>query len=225
MTFSFTENKYGKYAIPDGMEELRICNRLMAGDIWEGGTLNFIGEQILSGDIIHAGAFIGDFIPALSSFVPNFKVIAFESSPTYYDACVKCIEINNITNVDMYNYAVGDEALIIRTREKNTDGSYIGGHATVSKALYRGNIDVNLVKIDDIVDQTRPVGLVHLDVEGFEPLAVKGCENIIRRYRPMLILEICKQLTNDQFCLDLFNELGYNEVGRVGGNIILTTND
>lgn len=221
MTFSFTENKYGKYAIPFGMEKLRICNRLMSGEVWEGGTLKFIEEQALNGDIIHAGAFIGDFLPALSSFIPNFKVIAFESSPTYFKACLKCIELNSLTNIDMYNYAVGDEISTVRTNEVNPDGSYIGGHAAVTKRKDRGSIEIDLVKLDDIVNKQRPVSLIHLDVEGFEALAIKGAESIIREYKPILIIEICRQITTDEFCTELFQELGYKKLGEVGGNLIL----
>ncbi len=223
MQYTYAKNKYGKYAIPVGMEDTIICNTLIAdsGVIWERDTLDYIENQTLQGDIIHAGAFIGDFVPCLSSLVPNYKVICFEPSELNYKACLETIKINNLNNVELHQRVLGDVNSIVKFLV-SYEGKPEGPMSAVTTNDKYG-IDTECITLDSILDQDRPVTLIHLDVEGYETKALQGAVNTIERFKPLLLIEKYKQQEQDSFFNFLLNDLGYVDSGEVGGNRILVT--
>lgn len=49
----------------------------------------------IGGNIIHAGAGFGDFLPALK----DCNIFTFEPNQLMYDATLETIQLNNLTNV------------------------------------------------------------------------------------------------------------------------------
>ena len=221
MKYTYAKNKYGKYAIPVGMEDTIICNSLIDGStIWEGGTLDYIENLTLQGDIIHAGAFIGDFVPCLSSLVPNYKVICFEPSELNYKACLETIKINNLDNVELHQRVLGEVNSTDKFLDIFKDGNPAGPMSGVSYNEEYG-VDIECITLDSILDQDRPVALIHLDVEGYEMKALQGAVNIIKTYTPVLLIEKYREHLQHSFYNFLLKDLGYVDSGEIGGNTIL----
>ncbi|MCJ8279686.1 MAG: FkbM family methyltransferase [Rivularia sp. ALOHA_DT_140] len=53
-------------------------------------------------------------------------------------------------------------------------------------------LKVNCLRLDDIVPSDLPIGFIKIDVEGGELAALKGGENILKRYHPTILFE-CAQ--------------------------------
>ncbi|MFC1680928.1 FkbM family methyltransferase [Pseudomonadota bacterium] len=78
--------------------------------------------------------------------------------------------------------------------------------------------DVPVIKLDDEF-AARRVGLIHLDVEGFEENAIRGAELIISRCRPLFMIEI----HGDAAKTDRLLALGYRQAWAGENNAFLTT--
>ena len=67
--------------------------------------------------------------------------------------------------------------------------------------------DVTIVRLDDVLPEGSDVGVLQVDVEGFEEPALKGAINTIARCRPILILETVPAA----FMESRVNPLGYQQ--------------
>ena len=63
-----------------------------------------------TGDLVHAGTYFGDFIPALSRVcAPDAKVWAFEPNPENYRCALITTTLNNLHNVEIKNAGLGSQ--------------------------------------------------------------------------------------------------------------------
>ncbi len=127
---------------------------------------------------VDAGAHVGTWTALMS--VHFRKVIAFEPNPATFEALVT--NVGDLGNVDMHCQAVMDKACAVRLFEpkpgKTSTGWQVEADAT---GTTKG------VAIDDL--DLDHCGLIKIDVEGAELLALRGADRTIRRYRPVLIVE------------------------------------
>lgn len=134
------------------------------------------------------GANIGIFS---RDFAKRFdQVVAFEPIP----AIRECLERNVPGNVRVEPFALSDRAgdAIMRQVVKSSGGSFIANDpeiAAPSAFALTGPraITVQLTTIDSY--SFDGVGLIKLDIQGAEHLALKGAENTIRRCRPVISME------------------------------------
>src|SRR4051812_13219941 len=59
-------NMLGGYCMPLSSRRRIAAQEVLRGYVYEAETIDFIVKNVKDGDIIHAGAFFGDFLPALS---------------------------------------------------------------------------------------------------------------------------------------------------------------
>jgi FkbM family methyltransferase len=141
--------------------------------------------------VIDIGAHIGYFTRLFSELVgPSGRVIAFEPDPTNFNLLAR--NTARRRNVTVLNKAVAD-----------TDGRikfYIHAHSG-SHSLVGENEDsvvdeiaVEAVTLDTFWEQHGcfPVHLVKIDVEGAEPLVLRGAERLIHENPELkLVVEFC----------------------------------
>lgn len=141
-------------------------------------------EKLKNKDIIDAGAFIGDSALILSEYT-NRNVYAFEPVKEHYEGMLETIKLNNSKNIRPQNMALGskDEELKICLR------GVASGLAVMLDGYKKETVRVTT--LDKFVEKNNlDVGLIKVDVEGFEPEFLKGAEKTIRRFRPVLLLSI-----------------------------------
>ena len=128
------------------------------------------------------GAFIGDTIAEFlkaSGGVYN-KIWAAEPDRTNHEKLLQYIKDEKIENIDVVNKGIYGYAGRLPFQEEGSMLSMISGDSD-------NYIDVDT--IDNITDG-EPVTYIKLDVEGAELMALKGAENTIREYRPILGISI-----------------------------------
>ena len=103
LKYVYAQNIYGKYYIPYNSVHRPCPQIILKGGVWEYETLKFIESEYKGGDIIHAGAYFGDFLPFLSSISKNFNVFAFEPVLENYKCSRLNLSLNNIKNVELFN--------------------------------------------------------------------------------------------------------------------------
>ena len=168
------------------------------------------------GDVVHAGTFFGDFLPALA--MRDGMVWAFEPNRESYRCAQITTALNDLRNVRLTHAALSEAAGEAVLAISNRRGlSYGGGSRLISGSSDGlGTETVPLVTIDEAVPSDRLVGLLQLDVEGHEQRALLGAMLTIQRCRPLIILE---SLPPQAW---LSQHLGtYRVTGVVSGNTVL----
>ena len=78
-------NDFGGYCIPFSSKHRPSVQLVMSGGIWEPETIRYMTANCAGGDIVHAGTYFGDFIPALPMACSvGTKLWAFEPNPENY---------------------------------------------------------------------------------------------------------------------------------------------
>jgi FkbM family methyltransferase len=181
-------NEYGAYCLPRAALHRPACQAVLNGDVWERETIAFMSANCANADIVHAGTFFGDFLPALSRAAgAGGKIWAFEPSSANHYCAKTTICLNNLWNIELLNAALGSASSRIGFSTVNAQGKALGGASHFDPA--GGTETVTQVRIDDVVPVSRQVAILQLDVEGYEREALRGGQETIRRCRPIIILE------------------------------------
>ena len=102
-------NKYGGFCVPISSRHRPAAQKILSGDIYELDTIEFLTSHSNGGDIVHAGTYFGDFLPALSqSLTLDAKVWAFEPNPENYRCAQITTYINELQNVELTNAGLGE---------------------------------------------------------------------------------------------------------------------
>lgn len=212
-------NRYGRYCVPESSQHRPAARAVVNGDVWEPETIAFLTSHCGDGDIVHAGTYFGDFLPALSAAVaPGAGVWAFEPSAESFECAEITMKLNDIRNVTLTKAALGacaGTALLFTGPEGMLPR---GGANTIRPAREPGGAyeDVPVVALDSVVPAYRHVSILQLDVERYEQQALVGSLATIRRCRPILVLEHLPASRN------WFHEnvlsLGYRSIGCMNKN-------
>ena len=168
-----------------------------------------IGKTIESTYVLDVGANIGNHSLYYLNECKAKGVICFEPVKNTFNILKKNIEINKLNDrAKLYNVAVGCESG--RAVVGQYDINNIGG--TTIELNNDGNIDV--VSVDNLGIQDK-IGMIKMDVEGFELSALKGMYKLIERDKPFLIVEIRDKNYPD--VMKMIEGLGYKyyELDRI----------
>lgn len=212
-------NRYGKYCVPNSKSKVRraVCETILAGKVWEPDTIEYIINNC-KGELIHAGTYFGDFLPALKNIL---HVWAFEPNTENFYCANQTIELNNLTNITLQPFGLGNtnsacELTIAR------DDSSLGGSSTFTnqKQGKRSTTKVmtQIVTLDSIIPSTRKIDMIQLDVELYELQALQGAVKILQRDNPTLILEMFEG--HDVELRQFLKEQGYSEVCKLHDNTV-----
>jgi FkbM family methyltransferase len=171
-------NKYGVYVIPEEISYTYTAQTIINGDVHEPTTIEFI--QSVGGNVVHAGAGFGDFLPALKDCN---RVFVFEPNPLMYKCTLQTIMLNNLTNVSLYKQALGESNCKSSLKNIDESGLEMGPRSEIGEG-----IRIDMIKLDDFI--VEKIDLIHLDLEGYEFEALKGAKELIKRDKPLIVLEI-----------------------------------
>lgn len=216
-------NKYGGYCVPLSSRHRPAAQKILSGNIHEPKTIDFLMSHCGEGDIIHAGTYFGDFLPAISqALAPKTKIWAFEPNPENYRCALITKYINGLHNVKIRNAGLGEHRSSVLMMTSDSNGRALGGG---SRIILKNNIEnepfyqaVEIVTVDKIVPSDRTISIIQLDVEGFEKQALAGALKTIQRCKPILILE---NLPSDNWLSENILQIGYKISGKVHFNTIL----
>ncbi len=168
---------------------------------WSDRSYYFLGRwydlesQLLIADVVRTGETIvdvganrGNFALAASHVVGSRgKVICFEPNPHCVQSLSDEIELNKIRNITLHQFglAAKDGILSLAVPLINS------GEGSFGDAHYEDNLIIaaEVHRGDDFLANERP-SLIKIDIDGFEPDAILGLANIIRRCLPVVITEI-----------------------------------
>jgi FkbM family methyltransferase len=216
-------NEHGRYCVPSASSHRPVSQAILESKVWEAETLDLLRGTDSDGDIVHAGTYFGDFLPALAHSRTGGAVVwAFEPSVENHAYATRTIELNGLENVRLARAGLGSGGGVAHLATADRSGVPLGGASRVikdaAKARWFSNEEIELVSVDATVGEERRVAVIHLDVEGHEQDALTGALATIARSRPLIVVETLPQTS---WIAEHLQPLGYRVEGRVNLNHVL----
>jgi len=145
--------------------------------------VNYLKEGMTVFDI---GANVGYYTLLIAQKVGSTgKVYAFEPIPETFARLQENIALNGFTNIVAVPAAVTDRDCTVRMSVEDSASS-------IFRASSANSIEVPTISLDSFVGQHRieRVDAIKMDVEGAELLVLRGADQVIRRYKPIIMTEI-----------------------------------
>ncbi len=167
---------------------------------YENEELNMIIKllNIINHDDLHffdIGANIGFYSMHIAKLFRKMKIYSFEPIPKTYSYFQRNLALNNINNINAYNFGFSNE-------EKNIEFYYYkegSGNASLANLSELDDNSVEKVsskvfRLDDFINQTNTrIDFIKCDVEGAELLVFQGGEKVLEIYKPMVFTEILRK--------------------------------
>lgn len=156
---------------------------------WRNIVLTNTVLQIKQGHIIEVGANIGTETVSFSDIAKkyNSKVFAFEPLSSNLSILKLNRERNKLDNLEIFDCLVSNFSgtSFFSVPEGNNSGSgYILNSTKESQTQ-----EFKVVSLDEQLNDEE-ISLISVDVEGFEFDVLRGGEKLIKKYAPVLILEV-----------------------------------
>ena len=192
MEYEYSSGK--KFSITEETLEKTPHTFYRSGGMYENDSVNYFYDlvekkhQNKNAVIIDVGAQSGLY-SLYGKFIPECKIYAFEPFNDSYKCLCDNLQLNNITNVEAINCALGssNENKILKVPE-HTGLNTLGD--TPNFTDWNNNL-VRVLKLDDILfNIVQSVDYIKCDTEGWEYHVLKGAEECIRKWKPELFIEI-----------------------------------
>ncbi len=144
------------------------------------------GSSLLAGDVVDVGANIGNH--ALFFAEHYDRVIAIEPNPRVFELLAFNAKLRgNIRPLNIGASDVNDELLLAFETDNWGGGRLASSRGELNRA---NNVPVKVRRLDDLSElDSRPVGLLKIDVEGHELRVLKGAAAMIKRAKPVVLFE------------------------------------
>lgn len=148
-------------------------------------------DQTAQSVFLDVGANVGVHTLAIAPHIA--EIVAVEPFPPVADRLEATLKTNHITNVTVARFALSHESGSVSFLAP--DSGNLGVGRVVAGDTSPDLLQVTQTTGDELLCQTDlPLGLVKIDVEGFELNVLRGLQERLRRDRPLLVVEV---LTSD----------------------------
>ena len=223
-----------------------IENVLLGGSQWNSQIVNIIKSYIHNKKLYHflnIGAHIGSVCLPVSLCIS--KVTAIEAYPATYNHLCENIKLNNLLNINTINIAVGnsEEDIYFMSNEKicpieninrvinNSGGMHVFTQNDIDNNIRSANLTDKKIKnkvnkLDNLDIDIFDILLV--DIEGFEYEFLLGAENKIKKYKPIIIIEIWNNakrkseqiIQSQEELINYIKSLNYILITNIGDDFI-----
>jgi len=167
-------------------------------------------------------------VPLAKEFGDRIRVRAFEAQRQVYYMLCGNIAVNGLRNVHCYHVAVGDQntTMDIHLPDYSADNNFGGLELIPPQFSDNQNMvkdlseTVDVIKLDNFEDT---VDIIKLDVEGMEHLVVKGAVELVKRGKPVCLVEMFK--TDQDAVSRFFRDLDYRAYEIREGDWLFVHND
>lgn len=150
--------------------------------------------------VLDLGANIGITSIALANICKKGKVVAVEPVPITFKMLKSNIKKANLNNISLHNFAIGNKKgeISMQLRTDFLAGAFVADRYQADHQHH--TVKVNIECLDDIFykfDYKR-LDFIKMDLEGYELFALEGAQKIIKKFKPIVYLEM------NHWCLNVF---------------------
>lgn len=206
----------------------RLSDHIEAQLFWQGfqeadeGVLRLIKRHLpADGVFIDIGANIGSFTLVGARIAPRGRVHAFEPSDHHFERLSNNVGMNHFDNVALNKKGLNDKTeratlfLPSLSGEMNNSGAASLYSATDVVGM-QVTEEVELIALDDYVqkNEIKRIDLIKIDIEGAEFNAQKGSIQTLKRFRPIVLMELDMDNMQRAACspddiLDFWRDINY----------------
>jgi len=163
-------------------------------------------------DAVEVGANIGTHTVSMARTLAGMgrQLLAVEPQPVVFQNLCANIALNGIFNVLAENAACSDKPGWLSFQSYDLAGEINSGGVSMREDG-AGNQRVRSLRLDDLIPPHFQVGLIKIDVDGYEGKVLQGGMRTFAKHRPAIMLELHK----DE--LIRFGETRRDVVGRLFG--------
>lgn len=164
-----------------------VSSALIYADWPEFHELMFIRKAIDPADAaIDVGANVGHVLLCISDIVSPARLFAFEPTPISFARLRENWVLNNWPTDHLYPMGIGERettCYVQNTTVPDTTNS-------IHTAAAADRVPVRVAPLDALVElwQGEQIGLLKIDVEGFETAVFRGARNFLKTCRPKLMM-------------------------------------
>jgi len=188
--------------------------------LFDGKGIRFMKKNLKNGDVFFdIGANIGCYTLIASKITGSSgHVFAFEAIREVYEKLTFNIQLNNLSGITAENLAIFDQKDLLEFYVSS--GENIGMSSIFHHDNERGDtVQVQAISVDEYVEENQisRVDFIKLDIEGAELHALNGMRKTLRRFRPILLMELSTEvlpntsLTPDEIT-QLLRDLNYTQM-------------
>ena len=147
--------------------------------------LKYLPQEVIEGlresIFLDCGAFTGDSATMFEREYFPSSIYSFEPNPENLSYLSETIKNNNLERVFPIHKGVGEENGVLNF-------NLLGISSCVSNL---GNNEIEVVSIDEFVRKNKlSIGLIKMDLEGYEFEALNGAKETIKQFKPVLLISI-----------------------------------
>ena len=162
---------------------------------WEREHVDLLRRLYSGGTFIDVGSSLGLYVIGLSDKVRQYggAILSVEPVPFNLDRQKRNVELNGVGDlVTYFAGALGSKTGMVRI---TTDPTMADNNAIISSD---GNMEVSVVRLDDLLRSGSfgRIGMIKIDVEGYEPLVIEGGRETLRVHRPIVLAEFNRERMN-----------------------------
>jgi FkbM family methyltransferase len=118
------------------------------------------------------------------------EMVVFEPQPVIFQQLCANLALNGLMNVKAFPYACGKEngAVQFAVPDYRSLGNFGSTEMHAGPVGTTRSETVQCVRLDDLVGSAE-VGVIKIDVEGFELQVLQGCAGVLERSKPVLYVE------------------------------------
>jgi FkbM family methyltransferase len=140
-------------------------------------------SYIAGKDFLDVGAFSGDSALMFLNYSPR-KIFAYEPVVENYNYLLQTIEKNGLKDqIIPVNKGIGDKESALKIDSKDGNSSFLPAYSD-------NKTEEVVVTTIDMECKDKKIGIIKMDIEGFEYYAIKGALETIKRDKPVLLISI-----------------------------------
>jgi FkbM family methyltransferase len=183
------------------------------GKAWWAHEMQLISPYLSQGGVaVDVGANLGFLSGILSGLAgPAGQVHSFEPSPAVYAKLLEVIAANRYTNVSAYNTGCGkEESTMVLYCTASSGNATLRPNAGMEAAA-KNQQSVRIVKLDDFLGpKLERLDFLKIDTEGYEDAVLEGATELLKRFKPVLYIELCSQyLKSSERAVRILRDHGY----------------
>ena len=182
MTQLFPNDNLVEVKIPEHEHMRTFRDRHISEPIFRKIHTYLLNQGLIKNNIIDGGSWLGDNSIPWALMFPESTIYSIDPSKNNLDFQRSVADFNGIHNLVPINAVLSDNSNPVYT-------DYDDSHMQFNKQ--KGKSEFKCHTVDKLYSEgiIHNIGYIHLDVEGFEHNVIKGADNLISEYKPIITFE------------------------------------